>query len=350
MRKISLRQDHYLWVTPMSKVFIIAEAGVNHNGSLELAKKLIDSAVEAGVDAVKFQTFKADKLLSKRAQKADYQKQATLVDETQYEMIKKLELDQNAHRALINYCKDKGIMFLSTPFDHNSIDLLISFEMPIFKIPSGEITNLPYLRHIGRLDKEVILSTGMSNLNEVRDALEVLIKAGTSKVKITVLHATTEYPCPIDEVNLRAMQTIKNVFDVKVGYSDHTQGIEVPIAAVAMGACVIEKHFTLDRSMEGPDHKASLEPDELRAMVQAIRYIENALGDGIKMPSMSELKNIPIARKSILASRSIQKGEAFSDNNLIVKRPGNGISPMRWDEIIGHKATRNFLADDLIEL
>ena len=334
----------------MSKVFIIAEAGVNHNGSLELAKKLIDSAVEARADAVKFQTFKADKLLSKCAQKADYQKQATSVDETQYEMIKKLELDQNAHRALINYCKDKGIMFLSTPFDHNSIDLLISFEMPIFKIPSGEITNLPYLRHIGRLDKEVILSTGMSNLNEVRDALEVLIKAGTSKVKITVLHATTEYPCPIDEVNLRAMQTIKNVFDVKVGYSDHTQGIEVPIAAVAMGACVIEKHFTLDRSMEGPDHKASLEPDELRAMVQAIRHIEQALGDGVKMPSMSEQKNIPIARKSILASRPIKMGEAFTDNNLIVKRPGNGISPMRWDEIVGQKATRNFSVDELIEL
>ncbi len=334
----------------MSKVFIIAEAGVNHNGSLELAKKLIDSAVEAGADAVKFQTFKADKLLSKYTQKADYQKQANLVDETQYEMIKKLELDQNAHRALINYCKDKEIMFLSTPFDHDSIDLLISFEMPIFKIPSGEITNLPYLRHIGRLDKEVILSTGMSNLDEVRDALEVLINAGTSKVKITVLHATTEYPCPIDEVNLRAMQTIKTAFGVKVGYSDHTQGIEVSIAAVAMGACVIEKHFTLDRSMEGPDHKASLEPDELRAMVQAIRHIEQALGDGVKMPSMSEQKNIPIARKSILASRSIEIGETFSENNLIVKRPGNGISPMRWDEIIGHKATRNFLADELIEL
>ena len=334
----------------MSKVFIIAAAGVNHNGSLELAKKLIDSAVEAGADAVKFQTFKADKLLSKYAQKADYQKQTTLVDETQYEMIKKLELDQNAHRALINYCKDKGIMFLSTPFDHNSIDLLISFEMPIFKIPSGEITNLPYLRHIGRLNKEVILSTGMSNLDEVRDALTVLIKAGTSKEKITVLHATTEYPCPIDEVNLRAMQTIKTAFGVKVGYSDHTQGIEVSIAAVAMGARVIEKHFTLDRSMEGPDHKASLEPDELRAMVQAIRHIEQALGDGVKMPSMSEQKNIPIARKSILASRSIEIGETFSENNLIVKRPGNGISPMRWDEIIGHKATRNFLADELIEL
>ena len=334
----------------MSKVFIIAEAGVNHNGSLELAKKLIDSAVEAGADAVKFQTFKADKLLSKYAQKADYQKQTTLVDETQYEMIKKLELYQNAHRAHINHCKDKGIMFLSTPFDHNSIDLLISFEMPIFKIPSGEITNLPYLRHIGRLNKEVILSTGMSNLDEVRDALTVLIKAGTSKEKITVLHATTEYPCPIDEVNLRAMQTIKTAFGVKVGYSDHTQGIEVSIAAVAMGARVIEKHFTLDRSMEGPDHKASLEPDELRAMVQAIRHIEQALGDGVKMPSMSEQKNIPIARKSILASRSIEIGETFSENNLIVKRPGNGISPMRWDEIIGHKATRNFLADELIEL
>ena len=334
----------------MSKVFIIAEAGVNHNGSLELAKKLIDSAVEARADAVKFQTFKADKLVSKCAQKADYQKQATSVDETQYEMIKKLELDQNAHRALINYCKDKGIMFLSTPFDHDSIDLLISFEMPIFKIPSGEITNLPYLRHIGRLDKEVILSTGMANLDEVHDALEVLIKAGTSKVKITVLHATTEYPCPIDEVNLRAMQTIKNAFGVKVGYSDHTHGIEVPIAAVAMGACVIEKHFTLDRTMEGPDHKASLEPDELRAMVQAIRHIEQALGDGVKMPSMSEQKNIPIVRKSILASRPIKMGETFTDNNLIVKRPGNGISPMRWDEIIGHKASRNFSADELIEL
>lgn len=350
MKKILLRQERYLKVTPMSKVFIIAEAGVNHNGSTELAKKLIDAAVEAGADAVKFQTFKADKLVSKCAQKADYQKQATSVDETQYEMIKKLELDENAHRALINYCKDKGIMFLSTPFDHDSIDLLISFEMPIFKIPSGEITNLPYLRHIGSLGKEVILSTGMANLNEVQDALEVLIKAGTSKEKITVLHATTEYPCPIGEVNLRAMQTIKAAFGVKVGYSDHTQGIEVPIAAVAMGACVIEKHFTLDRTMEGPDHKASLEPDELKAMVQAIRHIEQALGDGVKRPSESEQKNISVARKSILASRSIEIGETFSDDNLIVKRPGNGISPMRWNEIVGHKATRNFSVDELIEL
>ena len=331
-------------------VFIIAEAGVNHNGSIELAKKLIDVAVEAGADAVKFQTFKADKLVSKRAQKADYQKQTTSIGETQYEMLKKLELDENAHRVIISYCKDKGVMFLSTPFDHDSIDLLISFQMPIFKIPSGEITNLPYLRHIGSLGKEVILSTGMANLNEVQDALEVLIKAGTSKEKITVLHATTEYPCPIDEVNLRAMQTIHAAFGVKVGYSDHTQGIEVPIAAVAMGATVIEKHFTLDRTMEGPDHKASLEPDELKAMVQAIRHIEQALGDGVKRPSESEQKNISVARKSILASRPIEIGETFSDNNLIVKRPGNGISPMRWDEIVGNKATRNFSIDELIEL
>jgi N,N'-diacetyllegionaminate synthase len=331
-------------------VFIIAEAGVNHNGSIELAKKLIDVAVEAGADAVKFQTFKADMLVSKFAEKADYQKQTTSINETQYEMIKKLELDENAHRILINYCEDKEIIFLSTPFDHDSIDLLNAFEMPIFKIPSGEITNLPYLRHIGGLSKEVILSTGMANLDEVQDALAVLIKAGLSKEKITVLHATTEYPCPIDEVNLRAMQTIHDAFGVKVGYSDHTQGIEISIAAVAMGARMIEKHFTLARTMEGPDHKASLEPDELKAMVKSIRHIEQALGDGVKRPSESERKNISVVRKSILASRPIEIGESFSDNNLIVKRPGNGISPMRWDEIVGKKATRNFSADELIEL
>jgi N,N'-diacetyllegionaminate synthase len=347
---ILLKRDRYLRVTPMSKVFIIAEAGVNHNGSLELAKKLIDVAVEAGADAVKFQTFKADKLVSKSAKKADYQMKVAATDESQYEMIKRLELDENAHRALINYCKDKKIMFLSTPFDHDSIDLLISLEMPIFKIPSGEVTNLPYLRHIGSLGKEVILSTGMANLGEVQDALEVLINAGASKEKITVLHATTEYPCPIDEVNLRAMQTIHAALGVKVGYSDHTQGIEVPIAAAAMGATVIEKHFTLDRTMDGPDHRASLESDELKAMVSAIRHIEQALGDGVKRPGKSEQKNITIVRKSILASRSIEIGETFSDINLTVKRPGNGISPMRWDEIVGHKATRNFSADELIEL
>jgi N,N'-diacetyllegionaminate synthase len=345
---ILLKRDRSLRVTPMTKVFIIAEAGVNHNGSLELAKKLIDVAVEAGADAVKFQTFKADKLVSKHAQKADYQKQTTSTDESQYDMIKKLELDDNAHRVLIRYCKDKKIMFLSTPFDHESIDLLNSFQMSIFKIPSGEITNLPYLRHIGGLSKEVILSTGMANLGEIEDALDILIQSGTSKEKITVLHATTEYPCPIDEVNLRAMQTIKAAFGVKVGYSDHTQGIEVPIAAIAMGACVIEKHFTLDRTMDGPDHKASLEPDELKAMVRAIRHIEQALGDGIKKPSKSEAKNIPISRKSIVAATAIKLGEVFSVDNLAVKRPGAGINPMRWDEVIGKVANREYLPDDVL--
>ena len=334
----------------MNKVFIIAEAGVNHNGSLELAKKLVDVAVEAGADAVKFQTFKADKLVSKYAQKADYQKETTSTSESQYDMIKKLELDENAHQVLISYCKDKEIMFLSTPFEHDSIDLLNSFQMPIFKIPSGEITNLPYLQHIGRLGKEVILSTGMANLDEVRDALEVLIKAGTPKEKITVLHATTEYPCPMEEVNLRAMQTINATFGVKVGYSDHTQGIEVPIAAVAMGACVIEKHFTLDCAMDGPDHKASLEPDEFKSMVLAIRHVERALGDGVKRPSKSERRNILVARKSIIASRDIKIGEVFSENNLTVKRPGAGISPMQWNIVIGKRASRDFFADELIDL
>jgi N,N'-diacetyllegionaminate synthase len=332
----------------MTKTYIIAEAGVNHNGSLELAKKLVDIAVDAGADAVKFQTFKADKLVSRTAQKAEYQKQTTAADESQYEMIKKLELDENAHRELIRYCNEKQIMFLSTPFDHDSIDMLNNFGMPIFKIPSGEITNLPYLRHIGRLDKEVILSTGMADLGEIEDALDVLMQAGVPKDKITVLHATTEYPCPIEEVNLRAMQTIRAAFGVKVGYSDHTQGIEVPIAAVATGACVIEKHFTLDRAMDGPDHKASLEPEELKAMVRAIRHIDLAMGNGIKKPSKSEVKNISIARKSIVALRPIKSGEIFNSENLTVKRPGNGINPMRWDEIIGQVAQRDYQCDDLI--
>lgn len=329
-------------------VFIIAEAGVNHNGSLELAKKLIDVAAEAGANAVKFQTFKADKLVGRGAQKAEYQKKTTSADESQYDMIKKLELDENAHRELIVRCKEKQIMFLSTPFDHDSIDLLNSFGMSIFKIPSGEITNLPYLRHIGNLGKEVILSTGMADLGEIEDALDVLTHEGVPKEKITVLHATTEYPCPIEEVNLPAMLTIRNAFGVKVGYSDHTQCIEVPIAAVAMGACVIEKHFTLDRNMEGPDHKASLEPQELKAMVQAIRHVTQALGDGIKKPSKSETKNIAIARKSIVAARKIKAGEIFSEDNITIKRPGNGINPMRWDEILGQVAQRGYEEDDLI--
>ncbi|MDP2143574.1 MAG: N-acetylneuraminate synthase [Gallionella sp.] len=345
---ILLKLDRYSQAMQMIKTFVIAEAGVNHNGSLDLAKRLVDVAVEAGADAVKFQTFKADKLVSKTAQKADYQKQTTSAGESQYEMIKKLELDEDAHRTLISYCNEKRIMFLSTPFDHDSIELLNDFGMPIFKIPSGEITNLPYLRHIGRLGKEVILSTGMADLGEVEDALDVLVDQGVPKEKITVLHATTEYPCPIDEVNLRAMQTMRDAFGVKVGYSDHTQGIEVPIAAVAMGASVIEKHFTLDRTMEGPDHKASLEPNELKSMVRAIRNIDQAIGDGIKKASKSEAKNIPISRKSIVAARPIKAGEAFSSDNLAVKRPGAGINPMRWDEIIGQVAQRDYLPDEVL--
>lgn len=334
----------------MHSTFIIAEAGVNHNGSLETAKKLVDVAANAGADAVKFQTFKADKLVSKTAQKADYQKQHDALDETQHNMLKKLELDENAHQVLIQYCNTRRILFLSTPFDHESIDMLHQLGMSVFKIPSGEITNLPYLRHVGTLNKEVILSTGMATLNEVGNALEVLTIAGTSKDKITVLHATTEYPCPIDEVNLKAMHTMQKAFDVKVGYSDHTQGIEVAIAAAAMGATVIEKHFTLDRAMKGPDHKASLIPQELESMVHAIRNVSHALGDGVKMPSKSEVKNMTVARKSIVAMRDIRLGEVFSADNITTKRPGTGISPMHWDEVIGCVATRPFLVDELIEL
>jgi len=332
----------------MKKIFIIAEAGVNHNGNLELAKQLIDVAVAAGANAVKFQTFKAEKVISKFAQKAEYQLQTTDAVESQLDMVKKLELDENAHWELLNYCKNKNIIFLSTPFDHGSIELLDRMGMKIFKIPSGEITNLPYLRHIGSLNKEVILSTGMADLGEIEDALDILSASGTPKERITVLHATTEYPCPIEDVNLKSMQTIGNAFGVKIGYSDHTNGIEVPIAAAAMGASVIEKHFTLDKTMEGPDHKASLEPDELNAMVRAIRNIEKALGNGIKKPSPSEAKNMSVARKSIVAAQPIRKGERFTETNLTIKRPGNGISPMRFDAILGTVALKDYVEDELI--
>ena len=332
-----------------NKTFIIAEAGVNHNGSLELAKKMINAAVEAGADAVKFQTFKAEKVISRYAPKAEYQKKTTTADESQLEMVKKLELDAAAHQTLINYCKKKNIRFLSTPFDLESIDLLNELGLDILKIPSGEITNLPYLRKIGALKKEIILSTGMADLGEIEDALDVLIKAGTARENITVLHCNTEYPTPFEDVNLRAMLTIKADFPgIQVGYSDHTPGIEAPIAAVAMGATIIEKHFTLDKNMTGPDHKASLEPDELKAMVRAIRNIEKALGSGIKTPSPSELKNMPIARKSIVAAKNIRKGESFTEENLTVKRPGTGISPMRWDEILGKYAQKKYVEDELI--
>ncbi len=330
-------------------VFIIAEAGVNHNGSIKLAKKLIDVAVEANVDAVKFQTFKAEKLVSKNAQKAQYQKENIGDgDDSQFNMLKKLELDLDTHHELISYCNAKNIMFLSTPFDHDSIDLLNGLKLPIFKIPSGEITNLPYLRHIGSLQKKVILSTGMADIGEIEDALDVLLKAGTIKENITVLHANIMYPTPMEDVNLKAMVTIGNTFDVAFGYSDHTLGIEVDIAAVAMGASCIEKHFTLDKSMEGPDHKASLEPSELIAMVKSIRNIELALGSKVKKPSKSETPNIEIARKSIVASSSIKKGDMLNEDNLAIKRPAKGISPMRWDEVVGSTATRDYEEDALI--
>ena len=332
----------------MKNVFIIAEAGVNHNGSIALAKQLIDVAVASGVDAVKFQTFKAEQLVSKKAQKADYQKQTTDVKESQFDMIKKLELDVETHHELIAYCTSKNIMFLSTPFDHSSIDMLNELGLEIFKIPSGEITNLPYLRHIGSLNKKVILSTGMAGIGEIEDALDILISAGTNKANITVLHANTMYPTPMQDVNLKAMVTIGNTFDIPYGYSDHTLGIEVDIAAVAMGACCIEKHFTLDKTMEGPDHKASLEPDELKLMVKGIRNIELALGSCVKRPSPSETPNIAIARKSIVANTDIKKGDIFSKENLTIKRPGNGLNPMRWDEILGTISLKNYSEDDLI--
>jgi len=329
-------------------VFIIAEAGVNHNGSLDTAKKLIDVAKKASANAVKFQTFKTENLVSKSAQKAEYQKQNTDNEESQFEMIKKLELDVDAHTKLIKYAQQKDIMFLSTPFDLDSIDLLDSLNLPIFKIPSGEITNLPYLRKIGALKKRVILSTGMSTMKEISEALNILINAGTQKDDICVLHANTEYPTPMEDVNLNAMLSIGKEFDIEYGYSDHTLGIEVDIAAVAMGASVIEKHFTLDKTMSGPDHKASLEPDELIAMVRAIRNIEIALGSDIKTPSKSESKNINISRKSLVAACDIKKGDTFTSYNVTAKRPANGISPMMWDKVLGSTSEKNYKEDELI--
>ena len=330
------------------RVFIIAEAGVNHNGSVDLAKQLINVASNSGANAVKFQTFKAENLVAKNAQKAEYQKHTTNVLESQFDMIKKLELDVETHKELIAYCQEKDIMFLSTPFDHDSIDMLNNLGLEIFKIPSGEITNLPYLRHIGSLNKQVVLSTGMSNLEEIRGALNILINAGSSKENITVLHANTMYPTPMEDVNLNAMLTIHKEFDVDVGYSDHTLGIEVDIAAVAMGASCIEKHFTLDKAMDGPDHKASLEPEELKAMVSAIRNIEKALGSSEKKPSPSESANIKVVRKSIIANQNIKKGDLLTDKNIAAKRPGDGISPMQWDEVIGTTASKDYNADELI--
>ena len=332
------------------RTLIIAEAGVNHNGDLELAKQLIDVAADAGADLVKFQTFSADRLVTRTAKMADYQTRAMDGKDSQHEMLRRLELTPEMHKDLIAYCAERNIGFFSTGFDIESIDLLVSLGQMHFKIPSGEITNLPYLSHIGRLGKPVILSTGMATLGEIEAALDVLEQVGLLRDNMTVLHCTTEYPTPMDEVNLRAMQSIHVAFGVDVGYSDHTPGIEVAIAAVAMGATVIEKHFTLDRNLPGPDHKASLEPKELKAMVTAIRNIEIALGDGIKRLTPSEARNKPVARKSLVASTPIKAGEVFSVQNITVKRPGTGISPMRWDEVMGRIASRDFSADELIEL
>lgn len=328
---------------------IIAEAGVNHNGSIEMAKRLIDAAAVAGVDYVKFQTFKAEELVTKDAKQAEYQ-QRNAADDSQYTMLKKLELTPRQHEELITYCKQKGVRFLSTAFDLESIEYLHSLHLGLWKIPSGEITNYPYLKKIAQYGEPVIMSTGMCSMDDVEQALNVLLKNGLTKEQITLLHCNTEYPTPMQDVNLKAMMQMRDKFGVKVGYSDHTKGIEVPIAAVAMGADVIEKHFTLDRTLPGPDHKASLEPNELNAMVDAIRNIEQALGDGQKHVSVSEEKNMAIARKSIVASKDIKRGELLTEENLTTKRPGSGISPMRWEEVIGTKAIRDFAEDELIEI
>lgn len=333
----------------MERTLIIAEAGVNHNGSIDIARQLIDAAAEAGVDYVKFQTFKADRLVSKDALMAEYQQSNMHKATTQYEMLKKLELSQEQHKILIDYCATKGVRFLSTAFDLESIDFLGSLRLGVWKVPSGEITNYPYLKRIAAYREPVVLSTGMSISCEISDAVNLLVDNGVPKDMITLLHCNTEYPTPMEDVNLHSMQYLKGQFGLRVGYSDHTKGIEVPIAAVALGAVIIEKHFTLDRSMEGPDHKASLEPEELKAMVASIRNIEKALGECDKQVTRSEEKNILIARKSIVAACKIEKGEMFTEHNLTVKRPGNGLSPMMWPEVIGKIATKVYMPDDLIE-
>ncbi len=329
-------------------VYIIAESGVNHNGNLELAKKLVDVAAEAGANAVKFQTFVPENLVSKYAEKADYQKETTDKEESQLEMLRKVMLKKEWHQILIDYAKEKGIQFISTPFDLESIDFLATLDLPLYKIPSGEITNLPYLEKIGKLGKPVILSTGMSDMDEVRTAVGILKNNGCPKV--SVLHCNTQYPTPYYDVNLRVMDSLREELKIEVGYSDHTLGIEVPIAAVAMGATIIEKHFTLDKTMEGPDHKASLEPNELKAMVRGIRNIEKAIGNGDKRVTESESANKAVARKSIVAKRAINKGESFTADNITVKRPGTGISPMNWYEVIGKTAIHDFKEDELIEI
>ncbi|WP_296312522.1 N-acetylneuraminate synthase [Winogradskyella sp. UBA3174] len=331
-----------------NKVIIIAEAGVNHNGNVELAKQMIDIAADSGADYVKFQTFISEKVISKHAQMAEYQKNNTGKSESQLEMVKRLELSHEEHHLLIQHCALKGINFLSTAFDLESIDFLNKLNIALFKIPSGEITNYPYLEKIGSLGKPIIISTGMATMEDIENAINVVTKNGASINDITILHCNTEYPTPMHDVNLKAMQTIAERFKVPIGYSDHTLGIEVPTAAVALGATVIEKHFTLDKTLKGPDHKASLGPIELKNMVSAIRNIEKALGNGTKEPTQSELKNKDIARKSIVASKTISKGSLLTEENITTKRPGNGISAMQWPNIIGTIAKKDYLEDDLI--
>lgn len=332
----------------MNRTLIIAEAGVNHNGNIDMALQLIEKAADAGVDYVKFQTFKSEKLVSKHATKAEYQKTATSGEDSQLKMLQQLELSYEDHHRLIKHCNKYGIRFLSTAFDIDSIEFLHSLNLDLWKIPSGEITNLPYLRRIAQKGSRVIMSTGMCTPEDIEAALNVLTSNGTPLENITLLHCNTEYPTPWSDVNLRAMDNISKRFNVAVGYSDHTQGIEVPIAAVALGATVIEKHFTLDNNLPGPDHRASLEPQQLKAMVDAIRHIELSLGNGVKQISASEQKNIIIARKSIVAATHIKKGDSFTEDNITVKRPGGGISPMKWDEIIGTTASRDYIPDEMI--
>ena len=334
----------------MRKTIIIAEAGVNHNGDLETAKRLIEVAAKAGADYVKFQTFTASELVTENANRAVYQIKNSNIDESQFQMIQRLELKREYHKLLIDYSKICGIKFLSTAFDINSLDFLDSLGVDLFKIPSGEITNYPYLKAVASYRKKIILSTGMSTLADVENAISILLNFGSRREDITILHCTTEYPAPIDEVNLLVMNTLKTSFGVEVGYSDHTMGIVIPISAVSLGASVIEKHFTLDRNMEGPDHKASLEPDELISMIESIRLVEQALGDGIKRVTQSEKRNINIARKSLVANKKINKGDIFTSLNVSIKRPGSGISPMRYDEIIGRIAIKDFDLNDLIEI
>lgn len=330
------------------RCLVIAEAGVNHNGDIELAKRLVDAAYDAGADYIKFQTFKANNLVTVKARKAAYQERQTGSEESQYSMLKKLELSYRDFMVLNDYCRIKGISFLSTPFDNESIEFLDKLGMSVWKIPSGEVTNFPYLVKIAETHKPLIMSTGMCTLEDVEAAIRVLTINGCGP--ITLLHCTTEYPAPYSEVNLKAMETLRSRLNLPVGYSDHTQGIVIPIAAVAMGAVVIEKHFTLDRTMEGPDHKASLEPSELKAMVDAIRCVESSMGDGVKCPADSEHRNMMIARKSIVAMRAIKKGEQFTRENITTKRPGSGINPMRWNEVLGQFAKRSFEEDELIEV